>query len=197
MCHEAPCLDFYKDIKSHEAALFDAYKDMKPQEEAKFYDDRVSDGASKSLQESQEKPKYPSDTTLFLPPHSTHPRSIPTVESTTYPLPGNLTSCPPIELIFARGTGESPGLGRIGTALYIELMKEYPDMTAYSVFYDSSAYKGKLISGGRLEEGAKDIEGRVGMWVELERRRGQCKETRIVLGGFSLGELYTCLIFGT
>ncbi|KAF8451568.1 cutinase-domain-containing protein [Terfezia claveryi] len=139
------------------------------------------------LNESQEKPESPSNTALTLPAHNTFPRSIASIESFPNPLPGNLTSCPPVELIFARGTGESSGLGRIGIALYTELMKEYPDMTAYGVFYDASAYKGKLISGGKLEEGGKDIEGRVGMWVKLEVERGQCKETRIVLGGFSLG----------
>jgi len=193
MCHKVPCPDTYKDIESHilyEAALFDTYKDMRPQEEGKFHHDIITHGESKSL---QGKPESPSDT-LSLSAHNTYPRSIPTLESSPYPLPGNLTSCPPIELIFARGTGESPGLGRIGTALYIELMKEYRDMTAYGVFYDASTYKGRLISGGKLEEGSKDIEGRVGMWVELERERGECKETRIVLGGFSLGEFYTCLI---
>ncbi|RPB27328.1 alpha/beta-hydrolase [Terfezia boudieri ATCC MYA-4762] len=190
MGHEASCFDVYKDIKSHilhEAVLVDAYKDMNPQEEVRVPNDIITYSESESLQESQVKPESPSDTALTLPAHNTLPRSIPSLESFPNPLPGNLTSCPPVELIFARGTGEPSGLGRIGRALYIELMREYPNMTAYGVFYDASAYKGKVISSGRLEEGGKDIEGRVGMWVELEGEQGQCKETRIVLGGFSLG----------
>ena len=68
-------------------------------------------------------------------------------------------------------------------------------MTAYGIFYEASAYKGKLISGGMLDKAGKDAKERVRMWVELERERGQCKETRIVLGGFSLGEFYIWLFF--
>ena len=101
-------------------------------------------------------------------------------------LPGNLTICPPIELIFARGTNEPPGLGRIGTALFIELQEFFPDMTAYGVFYSALAYKGRFFSGESLESGAVDVVDRVSMWEE-HKKMGLCLETRIVLGGFSLG----------
>jgi len=201
MCLEASCLDPYKDIKFHmlhEASHSETYKGVKSHEERKLHDDiegaKSLEGTAslqgpkspKEAQASKEpKPNPPPDTTLPTPAYNTHPRSTSTLGPSPEPLPGNLTSCPPAELIFARGMGEPSGLGRIGTALYIQLLKEYPGMTAYGVFYDASAYKGKLISDGRLEKASKDVKGRVRMWVALER---QCRETRIVLGGFSLGE---------
>ena len=103
-------------------------------------------------------------------------------------LSGNLTTCPSIELIFARGTNESPGLGRIGTALFIELQKFFPDMTAYGVFYSAPTYKGSFLSGGSLESAAIDVVDRVSMWEE-QKEMGLCPETRVVLGGFSLGRI--------
>lgn len=114
-------------------------------------------------------------------------------------LSGNLTTCPSIELIFARGTNESPGLGRIGTALFIELQRFFPDMTAYGVFYSAPTYKGRFLSGDNLESGAIDVVDRVSMWEE-QKEVGLCPETRIVLGGFSLGRIlkmhhcYKCYI---
>lgn len=107
--------------------------------------------------------------------HNIHPRA-----------PELPSGCPPLELIFARGTNEPAGLGKIGEALSTELRKHYPEMTAYGVTYTARTYMGKWLSKGRLEEGAGHIERRVAMWEEL-RERGVCDGTRVVLGGFSLG----------
>ena len=119
-------------------------------------------------------------------------RSNPPIE-----LPGNLTSCPSVELIFARGTGEPVGLGKVGVALWLELLKYYPDMTAYGVNYNAKAYQGSLISHRSLQKGAKDIENRIGMWEWLRGEKGVCRNTKIVLGGYSLGMFIIYIFWGT
>ena len=61
-------------------------------------------------------------------------------------------------------------------------------MTAYGVFYSAPTYKGRFLSGDNLESGATDVVDRVSMWEE-QKKMGLCPETRIVLGGFSLGRI--------
>jgi cutinase len=89
-------------------------------------------------------------------------------------------SCPPVELIFARGRTESPGAGIIGNAL-ISAVRSKTDKTVslYSVQYPANT---------EIDEGANDMSSRI------QDMAGRCPDTRLVLGGYSLGAAVTDVV---
>lgn len=85
--------------------------------------------------------------------------------------------CPDVEVIFARGTGEPPGLGRVGDAFVTSLADQIAPRSvgAYAVNYAAN----RTFLG--IGDGAKDAAGRV------QYMRDACPDTKMVLGGFSQG----------
>lgn len=84
--------------------------------------------------------------------------------------------CPDVEVVFARGTSEPPGLGRVGDGLVGALRGQTSrSVGAYAVNYPAS------YDFGRAADGANDASGHI-MWM-LEN----CPGTRLVLGGYSQG----------
>jgi cutinase len=92
--------------------------------------------------------------------------------------------CPDVEVIFARGTGEPPGVGGVGQAFVDALRSEaggksvavYPvNYAASGDFNDTMAFAQTVIDGIR-DAGAHVQSTAVG-----------CPNTRIVLGGYSQG----------
>ena len=85
--------------------------------------------------------------------------------------------CPDIEVIFARGTDDTPGLGRVGGAFVDSLRGKVGGRSvgAYAVNYPASF--DFLTAAG----GANDASGHV------QYMMGACPNTRLVLGGFSQG----------
>jgi cutinase len=82
-------------------------------------------------------------------------------------------SCPDAELIFARGRMESPGPGQIGNALIKALRsKTGKNVAMYAVKYPADT---------QIDIGANDMSGRV------QYMSANCPNTRLVLGGYSLG----------
>lgn len=95
------------------------------------------------------------------------------------------TDCPDVEVIFARGTSEPPGLGPIGQALVDSLRADTGlNIDAYGVNYPA----GRLQLGGG--DGAKDTISRVKNVVR------ECPDTKIVLGGFSQGASVMDIVAG-
>jgi cutinase len=93
--------------------------------------------------------------------------------------------CPDVELIFARGTSEPPGVGRVGEALADALHDQTgKNIDAYGVNYPA----GKLQLGGG--DGANDTISRVRDTVH------QCPATNIVLGGYSQGASVMDIVAG-
>jgi cutinase len=84
--------------------------------------------------------------------------------------------CPDVEVIFARGTGEPAGVGRVGQA-FVDSLRQDTGMNidVYGVNYPA----GKLQLGGG--DGANDAINRVKAAVQ------KCPATKIVLGGYSQG----------
>lgn len=94
--------------------------------------------------------------------------------------------CPDVELVFARGTAEPPGMGRVGDALFAALQPRLGgrSLGAYPVNYPASY---NFLS---TRDGANDAAGHIA-WMA-----GQCPGTRIVLGGFSQGASAVSMLAG-
>ncbi|OBH16499.1 cutinase [Mycobacterium sp. E1715] len=93
--------------------------------------------------------------------------------------------CPDVEVIFARGTNEPPGLGRVGDALVDSLRQQTGlNILPYGVNYAASKLQ---LHGG---DGANDTIDRVKKSVET------CPNTKIVLGGYSQGASVMDIVAG-
>ncbi|WP_328352980.1 cutinase family protein [Mycobacterium sp. NBC_00419] len=94
--------------------------------------------------------------------------------------------CADAEVVFARGTDEPPGLGRVGDAFVDSLRRQVPGMNigTYAVNYKA----GKLqLHGG---DGADDAIAHIKSTVS------SCPDTKIVLGGFSQGASVIDIVAG-
>lgn len=91
--------------------------------------------------------------------------------------PANAEVCNDIEVVFARGTGEDPGLGRVGDAFVNNLrgMVGGRSMGVYAVNYPAS-YDFLAAANG-----ANDASARI------QYIANTCPNTKIVLGGYSQG----------
>ncbi|BBY07310.1 cutinase family protein [Mycobacterium noviomagense] len=93
--------------------------------------------------------------------------------------------CPDVEVIFARGTSEPAGVGRVGQALVDSLRQQTGlNIDAYGVNYPA----GKLQLGGG--DGANDTIKRVKDVVQA------CPNSKIVLGGYSQGASVMDIVAG-
>ncbi len=85
--------------------------------------------------------------------------------------------CPDIEVVFARGTDEPPGIGRVGQAFVDSLRGQVGGRSVgvYAVSYPATF--DFLAAGG----GANNASGHIQYMVN------NCPNTRLVLGGYSQG----------
>ncbi|MCV7248026.1 cutinase family protein [Mycobacterium koreense] len=94
--------------------------------------------------------------------------------------------CTDVEVIFARGTSEAPGIGRVGAALVDALRQQTSqNIGVYAVNYPA----GRLQLGGG--DGANDTINRVKFMAD------KCPETQLVLGGYSQGASVMDIVTGT
>jgi cutinase len=86
-------------------------------------------------------------------------------------------SCPAVEVVFARGTNEAPGVGATGQAFVDALNARLPGKTidVYGVNYPAS------LDFGRAADGIVDASNRI------QTIAADCPTTKIVLGGYSQG----------
>ncbi|CAN5301450.1 cutinase family protein [soil metagenome] len=86
-------------------------------------------------------------------------------------------SCPDIEVVFARGTDEPPGIGRVGKALVDSLkpLVKGKSIGTYAVDYPAS-YDFLAVAGG-----ANDAS------THIQSMAVKCPKTKMVLGGYSQG----------
>jgi cutinase len=94
--------------------------------------------------------------------------------------------CPGAEVIFARGTNEPPGLGRVGDAFVDSLRQQTGGMTIDTYGVDYPASKLQLHGG----DGANDTIKRIKDTV------AKCPNTKIVLGGYSQGASVMDIVAG-
>jgi cutinase len=86
-------------------------------------------------------------------------------------------SCAAVEVVFARGTFEAPGVGATGQAFVDALTARLPGKTVdvYGVNYPAS------LDFGQAVDGIADASNRI------QSIAAQCPATKIVLGGYSQG----------
>lgn len=102
------------------------------------------------------------------------------------PSTSSTSSCPDIEVIFARGTDDTPGLGTNGTA-FVNALRPLVGgrtVTVYAVDYPAS------YDFFAAADGAADATERVTMVAQ------ECPSTRIVLGGYSQGAAVMDMLAG-
>ncbi|MFZ1179593.1 MAG: cutinase family protein [Mycobacterium sp.] len=99
--------------------------------------------------------------------------------------PASADDCPDVEVIFARGTNEPPGMGRVGDA-FVDSLRQQTGMNidTYGVNYAASKLQ---LHGG---DGANDVINRVKQAV------AKCPNTKIVLGGYSQGASVMDIVAG-
>src|SRR6476619_8157400 len=86
-------------------------------------------------------------------------------------------SCPDVQVVFARGTFEAPGVGATGQAFVDALNARLPGKTVdvYAVNYPAS------LDFGQAADGIVDASNKI------ETIAASCPNTRIVVGGYSQG----------
>lgn len=91
--------------------------------------------------------------------------------------------CSDVEVVFARGTAEPPGVGGVGQAFVDSLRSQTnKSVNVYAVNYEASSDFGNSIEFARtVVDGIRDAGAHV------ESVAANCPNTRIVLGGYSQG----------
>ena len=90
-------------------------------------------------------------------------------------------ACPDAEVVFARGRTESPGPGAVGSAFISALRSKVSGkyISSYAVNYPADT---------QIDQGANDISQHV------QNTINNCPDTRLVLGGYSLGAAATDVV---
>ena len=99
----------------------------------------------------------------------------------TYMTPSaSAAPCPPVEVVFARGRIESPGIGILGNAFVSALRsKTNKNIGVYAVRYPAD---------NEIDIGANDMS------AHIQYMANNCPDTRLVLGGYSLGAAVTDVV---
>jgi len=88
-------------------------------------------------------------------------------------LPLASAACPAVEVVYARGRLESPGVGVLGNAFISALRsKTNKNISTYAVRYPAN---------DEIDVGANDMS------AHIQSMTNTCPDTRLVLGGYSLG----------
>jgi cutinase len=95
-------------------------------------------------------------------------------------VPEASAACPPVEVVFARGRLEAPGVGILGNSFISALRsKTNKNIGVYAVNYPAD---------NQVDVGANDMSGHIQHMVD------SCPDTRLVLGGYSLGAAVTDVV---
>jgi cutinase len=101
------------------------------------------------------------------------------------PIPaGSAQPCPDVEAVFARGTGEPPGVGGIGEPFVDSLRSAIgaKSLDVYPVNYEASSnFTDRIEFAQSVVDGIKDAGN------HIQATAANCPKTRIVLGGYSQG----------
>lgn len=94
--------------------------------------------------------------------------------------------CPDVEAVFARGTGEAPGVGGVGQSFVDALRAQAAPRTVnvYAVNYAAADnFNDRLAFAQTVVDGIRDAGN------HIQATANACPNTRIVLGGYSQGAI--------
>ena len=94
--------------------------------------------------------------------------------------------CPDVEVVFARGTGEAPGVGGVGQSFVDALREQLGPRTldVYPVNYAASSdFDNREAFAATVIDGVKDAG------AHIQSTAANCPGTKIVLGGYSQGAI--------
>jgi len=95
-------------------------------------------------------------------------------------VPSASAACPAVEVVFARGRIEPPGIGILGNAFVSALRsKTNKNVGVYAVRYPADT---------EIDIGANDMS------AHIQDMANNCPDTRLVLGGYSLGAAVTDVV---
>ncbi|OBA77189.1 cutinase [Mycobacterium sp. 1554424.7] len=99
--------------------------------------------------------------------------------------PASAASCPDVEVTFARGTGEPPGVGGVGQAFIDSLRSQVGgrSLGVYAVNYPAAEDWPPSASAGAVDAKA-----------HVQSIIATCPNTKVVLGGYSQGAMVIDLI---
>jgi len=101
------------------------------------------------------------------------------------PLPSaSAQPCPDVDVVFARGTGEPPGVGGVGQAFVDALHTQVAprSVDVYAVNYPASSdFAGGVDFARTVVDGIRDAR------AHIQSEAANCPNTKIVLGGYSQG----------
>lgn len=94
--------------------------------------------------------------------------------------------CPDVELIFARGTSEAPGIGRVGQALNSQLVSQLGGRSigTYGVNYPATY------------DFLAAADGAIDATNHMTSMADRCPATRFILGGYSQGAAVVDMLMG-
>ncbi|MGV0744446.1 cutinase family protein [Mycolicibacterium sp. XJ870] len=92
--------------------------------------------------------------------------------------------CPEVEVIFARGTWEPPGVGVTGQA-FVDALRSQAGGKTVNVYPVNYAASGNF--GDRIEFARTVVDGIRDAANHIEATAANCPNTRMVLGGYSQG----------
>ncbi|MGX9791666.1 cutinase family protein [Mycobacterium sp. MMS18-G62] len=92
--------------------------------------------------------------------------------------------CPDVEVIFARGTGEPPGIGGIGQT-FVDALRAQAGGRSVDVYAVNYAASGDF--NDRIGFARTVVDGIRDAGTHIEATAANCPKTRMVLGGYSQG----------
>jgi hypothetical protein len=92
--------------------------------------------------------------------------------------------CPDVEVVFARGTGEPPGVGGVGQ-VFVDAVQAQAAPRSVNVYPVNYAASGDF--GNRIDFARSVVDGIRDAGTHIETTAANCPNTKIVLGGFSQG----------
>jgi cutinase len=92
--------------------------------------------------------------------------------------------CPDVEVVFARGTYEPPGVGGVGQA-FVDAVRSQVGARSVGVYPVNYAASGDF--GDRIQFARTVVDGIRDAGVHVESMAANCPNTRMVIGGYSQG----------